>query len=70
MSHQTKRIIGFGHSALGDPVDGYKEFWVVGAEKILAKAEDPWKQLLPRINGLTLDDAIRNARLARILRPG
>lgn len=59
----------------GDPVDGYKGVPGVGAkgaEKILAKAEDPWEAIVAAYNkaGLTLDDAIRNARLARILRPG
>lgn len=59
----------------GDPVDGYKGVPGVGAkgaEKILAKAEDPWEAIVAAYDkaGLTLDDAIRNARLARILRPG
>ena len=59
----------------GDPVDGYKGVPGVGAkgaEKILAKAEDPWQSVVASYEkaGLTLDDAIRNARLARILRPG
>jgi len=59
----------------GDPVDGYKGvpgIGAKGAEKILAKAEDPWQAVVASYEkaGLTLDDAIRNARLARILRPG
>jgi DNA polymerase-1 len=59
----------------GDPVDGYKGvpgIGAKGAEKILAKAEDPWQAVVTSYEkaGLSLDDAIRNARLARILRPG
>lgn len=59
----------------GDPVDGYKGVPGVGskgAEKILAKAEDPWEAIVTSYEkaGLTIDDALRNARLARILRPG
>lgn len=59
----------------GDPVDGYKGIpgvGAVGAHKILSKAEDPWQAILEGYlkAGLTEDDAIRNARLARILRPG
>jgi 5'-3' exonuclease len=59
----------------GDPVDGYKGIpgvGAVGARKILDKAEDPWEAIVAAYEkaGLTLDDAIRNARLARILRPG
>lgn len=59
----------------GDPVDGYKGvpgIGAKGAEKILAKAEDPWQSVVASYEkaGLSLDDAIRNARLARILRPG
>ena len=44
----------------------------VGAKKILEKAEDPWTVILEAYikAGLTEEDAIRNARLARILRPG
>ena len=59
----------------GDPVDGYKGvpgIGGVGAKKILEKAEDPWTVILEAYikAGLTEEDAIRNARLARILRPG
>ena len=59
----------------GDPVDGYKGvpgIGAKGAEKILAKTEDPWQSVVASYEkaGLSLDDAIRNARLARILRPG
>lgn len=59
----------------GDPVDGYKGvpgIGAKGAQKILAKAEDPWLAVLTsyEMSGMTFDDAIRNARLARILRPG
>lgn len=59
----------------GDPVDGYKGVpgvGAVGAKKILDKAEDPWEAVLTAYlkAGLTTEDAIRNARLARILRPG
>lgn len=59
----------------GDPVDGYKGIpgvGAVGAKKILDKAEDPWEAILAAYlkAGLTEEDAIRNARLARILRPG
>lgn len=59
----------------GDPVDGYKGIPGAGpakAKKILDKAEDPWQAILQAYldAGLTEEDAIRNARLARILRPG
>jgi DNA polymerase-1 len=59
----------------GDPVDGYKGvpgIGAKGAQKILAKAEDPWQAVLACYEkaGMTEADAIRNARLARILRPG
>jgi DNA polymerase-1 len=59
----------------GDPVDGYKGvpgIGAKGAQKILAKAEDPWQAVLSCYEkaGMTEADAIRNARLARILRPG
>lgn len=59
----------------GDPVDGYKGvpgIGAVGAKKILEKAEDPWEAVVAAYEkaGLTIDDALLNARLARILRPG
>ena len=59
----------------GDPVDGYKGvpgIGAKGAEKILDKAEDPWEAIVACYEkaGLTYDDALKNARLARILRPG
>jgi DNA polymerase-1 len=59
----------------GDPVDGYKGVPGVGArgaEKILAKTEDPWQAVVAAYEkaGMTLEDALMNARLARILRPG
>jgi 5'-3' exonuclease len=59
----------------GDPVDGYKGIpgvGAVGAKKILDNAEDPWQAVLAGYEkaGLSFDDALRNARLARILRPG
>lgn len=59
----------------GDPVDGYKGIpgvGAVGASKLLDKAEDPWQAILTGYlkAGLTEEDAIRNARMARILRPG
>jgi DNA polymerase-1 len=59
----------------GDPVDGYKGVPGMGpvkAKKILDSTEDPWQAVVQAYEkaGLTLDDAIRNARLARILRPG
>lgn len=59
----------------GDPVDGYKGvpgIGGVGAKKILDKAESPWEAILDSYikAGQTEEDAIRNARLARILRPG
>lgn len=59
----------------GDPVDGYKGvpgIGAKGAEKILAKAEDPWQTIVACYEkaNLTEADALRNARLARILRPG
>lgn len=59
----------------GDPVDGYKGvpgIGGVGAKKILDKAESPWEAILEAYikAGQTEEDALRNARLARILRPG
>jgi len=59
----------------GDPVDGYKGvpgIGAKGADKILSKAEDSWQAIVEAYEkaGLTIEDAIRNARLARILRPG
>ncbi|HUW45651.1 MAG TPA: hypothetical protein VMW50_07620, partial [Dehalococcoidia bacterium] len=44
----------------------------VGAKKILEKAEDPWEAILEAYikAGQTEEDALRNTRLARILRPG
>lgn len=63
----------------GDPVDGYKGvpgIGAVGAKKILgsvkSEAGDYWAAILAAYDkaGLTEEDAIRNARLARILRPG
>jgi DNA polymerase I len=59
----------------GDPVDGYKGvpgMGAKGAEKILAKIEDPWQTVVACYEkaNLTEADALRNARLARILRPG
>lgn len=61
----------------GDPVDGYKGVpgvGAVGAKKILDKVKDGnyWATILTAYEkaGLTEEDAIRNARLARILRPG
>ena len=59
----------------GDPVDGYKGVpgvGAVGAKKILDKAADPWEAIVASYEkaGLTKEDALRNARLARILRPG
>lgn len=57
----------------GDQVDGYKGCPGVGpvkAQKILSKGE-PWPAIVRAYTeaGLTEDDAIRNAQLARILRP-
>lgn len=59
----------------GDQVDGYKGVPGVGpvkAKAILDKADDPWTAIVQAYEkaGLSVDDAIRNARLARILRPG
>lgn len=61
----------------GDPVDGYKGVpgvGAVGAQKILREVKDGnyWPTILDAYTkaGLTEEDAIRNARLARILRPG
>jgi 5'-3' exonuclease len=61
----------------GDPVDGYKGVpgvGAVGAKKILDKVKDGdyWSAVVAAYEkaGLTKEDAIRNARLARILRPG
>lgn len=58
---------------VGDPVDGYKGCSGVGrvtAERILEKQGYTWETVLDTYikNGLTLDDALMNARLAYILR--
>ena len=59
----------------GDVVDGYKGVPGIGpksAEKILAKDGEPWDLIVQAYEkaGMTEEDALRNARLARILRPG
>lgn len=61
----------------GDPVDGYKGVpgvGAVGAKKILGKVKDGnyWPAIVTAYEkaGLSEEDAVRNARLARILRPG
>lgn len=59
----------------GDPVDGYKGLpgcGEVNAEKILKKEGDTWANIVAAYEAkdLTEDDAIHQARLARILRPG
>jgi 5'-3' exonuclease len=60
----------------GDPVDGYKGVPGIGAvssKKILEAAGDnPWQDIVAAYvkAGQTEEDALRNARLARILRPG
>jgi DNA polymerase-1 len=61
----------------GDTVDGYKGVPGIGPAKAKALLEsswgkDPWPTILTAYatKGLTEDDALRNARLARILRPG
>lgn len=61
----------------GDPVDGYKGVpgvGAVGAKKILEKVKDGnyWGAIVAAYEkaGQTEEDALRNARLARILRPG
>lgn len=59
----------------GDVVDGYKGVPGIGpksAEKILAQEGDPWTLIVQAYEkaGMTEQDALRNARLARILRPG
>jgi DNA polymerase-1 len=59
----------------GDVVDGYKGIPGIGpksAEKILAQDGDPWDLIVQAYEkaGMTEEDALRNARLARILRPG
>lgn len=59
----------------GDQVDGYKGIPGMGAvkaAKLLDSTTEPWQAIVQAYEkaGLTLDDAIRNARLARILRPG
>ena len=60
----------------GDPVDGYKGLPGVGevkASAILNKGKaDLWGAVVTAYEaaGLTIDDAIHQARLARILRPG
>lgn len=59
----------------GDPVDGYKGvpgIGAKGAEKLLTDAQGrEWEVIRGAYEkaGLTEEDAIRNARLARILRP-
>lgn len=57
----------------GDPVDGYKGCPGIGpkkAERILKDAEDPWAAIVEtyEAKGLTADDALVQARQARILR--
>jgi DNA polymerase-1 len=59
----------------GDAVDGYKGVPGIGpksAEKVLAEKGETWDLIVGAYEraGLTEADAIRNARLARILRPG
>lgn len=59
----------------GDVVDGYKGIPGIGpksAEKILSQEGEPWTLIVQAYEkaGLTEEDALRNARLARILRPG
>jgi len=59
----------------GDPVDGYKGLpgcGEVNAEKILKKEGDPWANIVAayEAKGLTEYEALHQARLARILRPG
>jgi 5'-3' exonuclease len=59
----------------GDQVDGYKGVPGVGeftAQKILEEAKNPWDTIVTAYEkaGMTRDDALRTARLARILRPG
>lgn len=57
----------------GDPTDGYKGCPGIGpksAERILADAEDPWRAIVETYEskGLTEEDALVQARVARILR--
>lgn len=59
----------------GDVVDGYKGVPGIGpksAEKILGQEGEPWDLIVQAYEkaGMTEEDALRNARLARILRPG
>jgi DNA polymerase-1 len=59
----------------GDVVDGYKGVPGIGpksAEKVLAQKGEPWELIVQAYEkaGMTAEDALRNARLARILRPG
>lgn len=59
----------------GDTVDGYKGLpgtGEVNAKKILSKEGDPWANIVKAYEAkdLTEEDAIHQARLARILRPG
>jgi len=59
----------------GDPVDGYKGIPGIGEKKaqaILNKPGDTWQHIVEAYEkaGLTAEDALRQARLARILRPG
>ena len=59
----------------GDAVDGYKGVPGIGpksAEKVLSEDGEVWDLIVSAYKkaGLTEADAIRNARLARILRPG
>jgi DNA polymerase-1 len=58
---------------MGDPADGYKGIPGVGiktAEKILHEVEDYWPAVVEayEAKGLTEEDALLNARMARILR--
>jgi DNA polymerase-1 len=74
--HQADRFF-YQQVITGDPVDGYKGvpgMGEVAAKKLLDKIppESWWEAILLAYvkAGLSEDDAIRNARLARILRPG
>ena len=64
----------FSQTLTGDPTDGYKGcpgVGPVGAEKILGK-EPTFKKVVAAFEnkGCTYDDALMNARMARILRHG
>lgn len=73
VSEQEADHFFFKQVLKGDPTDGYSGCPGIGevrAEKILSEADDPWEAIVAAYErkGLTEDDAITQARLARILR--